>query len=134
MPRVIILLLFGADPNIGLTCNNDSLLDIALKRKDFSLVELLLSYGAIVSKKSIDDFLGTIHGQNSKKEPILRLLQAAYGQQSCCICFEPYDNPTNIRSIPCINRHSEFICKICYSKLAKCPLCNHQLSRQNFGI
>jgi ankyrin repeat protein len=105
-------------PNV---ITGESLLDPAIKNKDFKFVELLLKRGAIVEEYMLKN--------KHIPEDLKNVMQQKYEEQNCCICFE---HPKALALIPCDFAHTDLICKQCYDDIEKCPLCRQDLLVYNF--
>jgi hypothetical protein len=89
-----------------------------------------------------DEILQYAITRNSDMQSIVDLLEAAYKEQSCCICYYNQQEiqelwNCNLNDIPCktIHPHS-FICEHCYDLLAlntekekPCPQCRQKLNK-----
>jgi len=94
-----------------------SLLGIAVYCKKIELVKLFLKYGALVTKKMLEDSSGEMK----------LLLKKAFAQQQCCLCDEHKDN---LSDILCKNSHAgKFVCIACnHSDTNQCPVCSERLN------
>jgi ankyrin repeat protein len=97
-----------------------SLLGLAVHCKKIGLVKLFLHYGALISKKMVEESLGDMK----------LLLKQSFNVQKCYVCAEHTDN---LSDILCKNRHMyKFICVACYNKANvdnnQCPFCFERLN------
>lgn len=97
-----------------------SLLGLAVHCKKIELVKLFLQYGALISKKMLEDASGKMK----------LLLEQSFNGQKCYLCTEHKDN---LSDILCKNRHMhKFICVACYNKANadnnQCPFCFQRLN------
>lgn len=100
-------------------------ISLFLKAKDgdVSFVSNMLCRGMVVTKAIVDEVK-----KNQSESPISGLVQQAYDNQQCCVCWE---HPEDMRDMPCSGEHvKEFICRVCYNGLKEdklkqkiCPLC-----------
>ena len=97
-----------------------SLLGIAVHFKKTKLVKLFVQYGALITKKMVEESVGETK----------LLLQQAFMQQKCFVCGEHKDN---LSDVLCKHRHAHtFICIACYntnhSGNNACPFCSERLN------
>ena len=106
---ILFKMLLSERANINLL--KSSLLTKTLLMRSDEGTRLCLQYGAIVSEEMLT---------MEQSSEIAESLEEEFNKQKCCVCLE---HPESLSIIACTGKHSEFLCKECFNKIDKCPLC-----------